>query len=68
MAEHQSNHKNLEPTPRELLQQILELRDENEQIHQRADEPHNRANKAREEHLVVPWEEEEARRGIEDML
>jgi len=67
MEEQQQNHANTEstePTVVELLRQIIELWCENEQIRQKADEAHNRANEAREEHVAARREAEEVSQRI----
>jgi len=57
-----------EPTTRELLQQIIQLRQENEIIRQRADDAHQRAEEANVENQAARREVAEARRQLEETI
>jgi len=69
---HQVNHTQEDPPPdpttRELLQQILELRREHELIRKRVEEVHRRAEEANAEHAATRQESVEARRQMNETL
>jgi len=70
-SDHQANHAQdapPEPTTRELLQQIIELRRENELIRQRAEEAHRRAEEATADNLAARQEAAETRRQMDETI
>jgi len=70
-SDYQTNHAQdapPEPTARELLQQIIELRRENELIQHRADEAHRRAEEVNADNMAARREVAETRRQMEETI
>jgi len=70
-SNYQTNHAQNappEPTAKELLQQIIELRRENELIRHRVDEAHRRAEEVNADNLAARREVAKTRRQMEETI